>query len=271
MPSSTDETPVLCRSSVVSFSLFSLLFFFFPLRLQYGFVSFFHRHCFIYFFVPPAASPPSRVSFVSRCHRRWEFPRLLIPPSTPHINIVAFPWNNIICRRGRLIMACLCILGVCIPYSALLPLAAFLLRYISAPLANLKVLIKKFLHWAGLLSSSDISVDCCASSDSAASCCYPKRYGAASKEAVMTITSEKEWEEHHSNYETIICKFTATWCKPCKLIEPHFQLIAEEYRRSDSAAFVKVRESCRFFYSAEVTIVNVCMSLQYFSLSFSSI
>jgi len=137
-------------------------------------------------------------------------------------------------------MACLCILGVCIPYSALLPLAAFLLRYISAPLANLKMLIKKFLNWAGLLSSPDVSVHCCANSDSAASCCYPTKNGAASKEAVMSITSVEQWEEHHSNYETIICKFTATWCKPCKSIEPHFQLIAKEYSRSDSAAFVKV-------------------------------
>lgn len=36
----------------------------------------------------------------------------------------------------------------------------------------------------------------------------------------------------------VIVKFTATWCKPCKAVEPCFNALAEEYR--NSAHFVSV-------------------------------
>lgn len=63
-------------------------------------------------------------------------------------------------------------------------------------------------------------------------------------EVVTCIKSMEQWEDHHAKYETVICKFTASWCKPCKKIEPSFQLFAEEYHRSrtdgKNISFVKV-------------------------------
>jgi len=62
---------------------------------------------------------------------------------------------------------------------------------------------------------------------------------------VVTCTkSVEQWEDHHAKYDTVICKFTASWCKPCKKIEPRFQLLAEEYHSSSTegknVSFVKV-------------------------------
>jgi thiol-disulfide isomerase/thioredoxin len=155
-------------------------------------------------------------------------------------------------------MAMLCICGVCIPYSAILPLLAFLFRYMAEPLAKLSRLIKKFLPWAGNSKDSTAKTGGDDATDTgkhpnsiiSSSCCREEIIEETSsvvegkKEVVTTIKSMKQWQDHHAKYETVICKFTATWCKPCKLIEPQFHLLAEEYYNSrakeDRVSFVKV-------------------------------
>lgn len=156
-------------------------------------------------------------------------------------------------------MAMLCICGVCIPYSAILPLLAFLFRYMAGPLAKVSRLIKKFLPWAGLSRDStvktggDDATGKHTNSVVSSSCCREEIIVETNSmveeksEVVTSIKSMKQWEDHHAKYETIICKFTATWCKPCKLIEPQFHLLAEEYYNSrteeDRVSFVKVNRS----------------------------
>jgi len=156
-------------------------------------------------------------------------------------------------------MAMLCICGVCIPYSALLPLVAFLFKFMGEPFFQLVRLIKKLLPWAGPkpgsnttkgdadstssqhINSSTLSSNACCRQD-----IVEKNINNLGRkiEVVTCIKSMEQWEDHHAKYDTVICKFTASWCKPCKKIEPRFQLLAEEYHSSSTegknVSFVKV-------------------------------
>jgi thiol-disulfide isomerase/thioredoxin len=167
-------------------------------------------------------------------------------------------------------MAMLCICGVCIPYSALLPLIAFLFRFMAKPFSKIMELIENVLPWTtdpkteshatqvatiGTSTSQNTNV-----TSSSTTCCRQDmaeeiiNNSGRINEVVTCIKSMEQWEEHNANYETVICKFTASWCKPCKKIEPSFQLLAEEYHRSrtdrKNISFVKV--------TMFVSIVGTC-------------
>lgn len=46
---------------------------------------------------------------------------------------------------------------------------------------------------------------------------------------VQIIQDESEWKSLKSKKETIILKFTADWCSPCKAISPLFQELSQKY------------------------------------------
>lgn len=127
-------------------------------------------------------------------------------------------------------MAACCIGGVCIPYSAILPLLALALKWLAAQLAAMGLLPDSVVQRFGLQKTASSSVDnydCCSQPSTATK-------GSAS---VRTVESVEEWEELLGQQGVVVVKFTATWCKPCKEIAPHFEKLSAEYPQ---AVFVQV-------------------------------
>jgi len=115
-------------------------------------------------------------------------------------------------------MSTLCIGGVCIPYSAIIPFIMMGLKYL--------------LNYFKFQKEEKKSVEgggCC---DLTSSCCSKKTttavYDAPTK--VQVIESEEEWDTTFlQKKETIVIKFTATWCSPCKKISPFYAQMAQKY------------------------------------------
>jgi len=141
-------------------------------------------------------------------------------------------------------MTACCIGGVCIPYSAILPLLAILIKYLVAPLVRAGLLPPKVASWFGVnVTTGEIQKCNTKITTGNESCdCVDK------VSAVTTITSEEHWnsfiQSRHKQSKVpksiVIAKFTATWCKPCKAIDPHFQSLASKYANYKSHSFVKV-------------------------------
>ncbi|GKY99499.1 hypothetical protein MPSEU_000904100 [Mayamaea pseudoterrestris] len=135
-------------------------------------------------------------------------------------------------------MALCCIGGVCIPYSALLPLLVWGLRWIIEKLSSFGLLPKSLEAW--LLTTLQLQprrkkekVDDC--------CNMSKTETVASLEAddgcVGVVASLQEWIQLLHSNEIVVAKFTASWCAPCKSIQPVFASLAAEHT---NAIFVTI-------------------------------
>jgi thioredoxin 1 len=159
-------------------------------------------------------------------------------------------------RQNLAKMALCCIGGVCIPYSAILPLLIIGLQWLLRKLAAAGLLpdaASQFL--ARVLPAAPPSTDgnsACSGGGNTQSdaCCNGAasnhiRRGKHSKREdstlplpndgiVHTITSEEEWSDLLASTKSlatsavIVCKFTAKWCKPCREISPLFDKLAAE-------------------------------------------
>lgn len=165
-------------------------------------------------------------------------------------------------------MSCLCIGGVCIPYTALLPVLLIGLQWIAAQFAKVGLLpefvAKRLgLNSAGQKQKLEDKTDKC--DDKA---CCTKKTTDRSESAATTATSDtsasyegegpppflpprpppfaprnaeeagvehidnlERWEEVFTSRKnsTLIVKFTAEWCKPCKKIQPAYVMLAGKY------------------------------------------
>jgi thioredoxin 1 len=140
-------------------------------------------------------------------------------------------------------MTLCCIGGVCIPYSALVPLAVWCVQWLVEKLG-----LKSYIPdaWWNLLQPSssskankDSKKSLTAEQESLSSCCSTT---ASTPESsvhddvtskaglVRSIDSEEEWEAlllaSKTKEVVVIAKFTATWCKPCHAIQPVFEALA---------------------------------------------
>lgn len=92
-------------------------------------------------------------------------------------------------------MSC-CIGGVCIPYTAIVPMVLLGLKWIVTKLAYVGLLPSSVVQWLGLSQREQTNVDCCSETNA------PTK--------VMEITSEEQWNELMAKKEMILVKFTAT-------------------------------------------------------------
>lgn len=120
-------------------------------------------------------------------------------------------------------MALCCIGGVCIPYSALIPLAVYALKWLLQMLVQFGILpksfhehITSFLHPKAqkLPHPQERSISSLGSSSSG--------------DVVRKIASVEEWVTI-TEQPRVIVKFTAAWCAPCKTIQPAFVDLASEH------------------------------------------
>mmetsp|Transcript_20984 Transcript_20984/g.42327 ORF Transcript_20984/g.42327 Transcript_20984/m.42327 type:complete len:194 (-) Transcript_20984:457-1038(-) len=139
-------------------------------------------------------------------------------------------------------MAAICIGGVCVPYTAVLPLLALALKWLAAKLATFGLLPKSAARKLGLdLGTSPSRVKKEATPSEPASSPEPVPAGSSSAEvAVREIDTIEDWEEELSSSGStsrpLVAKFTADWCKPCKAIDPFFCELATKY----NARFVRI-------------------------------
>lgn len=148
-------------------------------------------------------------------------------------------------------MALCCIGGVCIPYSAIIPLIIYGIQWLLK-----KMILAGFFPAAlnealsRVLPSSNKPDDACCNGSSKPSLRRGKQSkgstsaplfqtsSCCSDSVVSAIKSDEEWERLLvAENSVVICKFTAAWCKPCKKIEPHFAALAAA---SSASRFVTV-------------------------------
>lgn len=98
-------------------------------------------------------------------------------------------------------MSTLCICGVCIPYSAIVPFALYCLKWLAQKL--------NFISGKTVEPESAASPSCCATNGEAAE--------------IRAVNSMEEWAQLVKGSEhAIVVKFSASWCKPCHRMQPTF-------------------------------------------------
>jgi thioredoxin 1 len=147
-------------------------------------------------------------------------------------------------------MSVCCLFGVCIPYSAILPFLLIALQYIAKPLYNAGLLPNVIAQYLGLTRAAATSVadddDDKKTGCSDSSCCNTARSTVSddtdetSDGEVMTIDSTEQYEATLSKYKTVVVKFTAEWCKPCKMIHPFYKQLSERYSKNTNSKFIIV-------------------------------
>ncbi len=120
-------------------------------------------------------------------------------------------------------MSACCLFGVCVPYSAILPLLLIVLQYIAKPLHSAGLVPDSIARRLGLTSttSNGKSDETCVKK----SCCNETQEENEEKledDIVVTIQSSEDYTKIVSKYNIVIIKMTAEWCKPCKLIHPFY-------------------------------------------------
>eukprot|EP00579_Thalassiosira_antarctica_P007344 CAMPEP_0201883300 /NCGR_PEP_ID=MMETSP0902-20130614/15341_1 /ASSEMBLY_ACC=CAM_ASM_000551 /TAXON_ID=420261 /ORGANISM="Thalassiosira antarctica, Strain CCMP982" /LENGTH=195 /DNA_ID=CAMNT_0048412055 /DNA_START=65 /DNA_END=649 /DNA_ORIENTATION=+ len=141
-------------------------------------------------------------------------------------------------------MTCLCIGGVCIPYSALLPVLLIGLQWIASQFAKVGLLPESISKRLGLNSAgkkqqvdNSCDVGCClgkstsrSESVSTTTTTTTSDDDEGNEEGVEHIDNLERWEEVFTacKNSTLIVKFTAEWCKPCKAIQPAYVSLASK-------------------------------------------
>ena len=136
-------------------------------------------------------------------------------------------------------MAMICICGICIPYSSLIPILVVLFK----PIWDY---ISKYMGWdKKQKNSGDTPNQCATKTDSCCSASNPE-YNSKGDEGGDKISDnsskyfadtnsiylqdEMNWTDIIQSESYTVCKFTATWCKPCKRMQPVFEELASTYK-----------------------------------------
>ena len=118
-------------------------------------------------------------------------------------------------------MSLCCIGGVCIPYSALVPLLVYALKWVLQKLSDWG-LLPAVIHdrLKGL-------VPCPTKKPGDSSCCQTTAPANDEEdELVHTIRNKQQWNALLDANATVVCKFTADWCSPCKRLAPVYKSLA---------------------------------------------
>ena len=140
----------------------------------------------------------------------------------------------IILRHPLLTMALCCIGGVCIPYSALLPLLVWGLRWLVEKMAAFGLLPKSLEAW--LLTTLQIQSNKRTTDD----CCKTEAQGSVSPSRspdrnIEEVESMNDWNKLRQSNDMVVAKFSASWCSPCKAIQPLYASLAAKHTKAKFA------------------------------------
>mmetsp|Transcript_49515 Transcript_49515/g.139365 ORF Transcript_49515/g.139365 Transcript_49515/m.139365 type:complete len:176 (-) Transcript_49515:69-596(-) len=114
----------------------------------------------------------------------------------------------------------LCIGGVCVPYTAVLPIVILALKWVAVRLAQMGLLPKAV--------GDALQVSFTANADEKEAV---EEITAAGPSTVKTLESS---EDFHALLEKkdhkVVCKFTASWCKPCHKIQPFYEKLSSHFK-----------------------------------------
>jgi thioredoxin 1 len=163
-------------------------------------------------------------------------------------------------------MACICIGGICIPYTALLPMLLIGLRWIASQFARVGLLPEFVARRLGLSMTTnangggqlcnEVGRGCCGNDEGMKRSVAPSSSSSSSLDrndggvdgggggGVEHVDDLSRWESifsSHSTHESnsLFVKFTADWCKPCKSIHPAYASLSHS-RHGPSRKFVTV-------------------------------
>jgi len=139
-------------------------------------------------------------------------------------------------------MSVCCIGGVCIPYTAIVPLLLLGLKWLAEKLARLGLLPDFVVQHLGLAAvaaaQKERESSCCDTTNTTASSSTSlSNNNKNSGKLVHSVESMEDWTFIKQNHEVIVVKFTAAWCRPCKEVAPVFTRLSEKY---ENAHFVQV-------------------------------
>mmetsp|Transcript_17164 Transcript_17164/g.28514 ORF Transcript_17164/g.28514 Transcript_17164/m.28514 type:complete len:201 (+) Transcript_17164:74-676(+) len=130
-------------------------------------------------------------------------------------------------------MALCCIGGVCVPYTAIVPVLLLVLKWLASKLAALGLLPDSVMKALGVSAASNDKSICSSSSDGKS--CSKSIKAAAVPSAPTTVQIVHEDNEDlvqtlvTQKKETVVLKFTATWCRPCQAIAPVYAELCTQY------------------------------------------
>jgi thiol-disulfide isomerase/thioredoxin len=168
-------------------------------------------------------------------------------------------------------MSAICICGVCVPYSAIIPLLLVVLQYIARPLYQMGLIPDGLAKKLGITIHTDsggggggTDGNKCCDSDAASVGVAGRMESTVSNDTTTTTTTTTTNSDNDNDItditaeptatileisskdeltlfmnqqkETIvILKFTAEWCKPCKAIHPFYQQLALQHHIMNTA------------------------------------
>ncbi|CAB9516148.1 Thioredoxin H-type [Seminavis robusta] len=120
-------------------------------------------------------------------------------------------------------MSTICFGGICVPYTAVMPLLFLGLRWLLQKAIELG-LIPKSVQEKLFPSSTKYAPT------------ETSREVSGGSGGVTVVESEEAFREILKN-PYVVCKFTAAWCKPCQKVHPEYVQLSKQFT---SASFITV-------------------------------
>eukprot|EP00339_Tiarina_fusa_P018789 CAMPEP_0117020486 /NCGR_PEP_ID=MMETSP0472-20121206/15573_1 /TAXON_ID=693140 ORGANISM="Tiarina fusus, Strain LIS" /NCGR_SAMPLE_ID=MMETSP0472 /ASSEMBLY_ACC=CAM_ASM_000603 /LENGTH=188 /DNA_ID=CAMNT_0004725717 /DNA_START=103 /DNA_END=669 /DNA_ORIENTATION=- len=122
----------------------------------------------------------------------------------------------------------LCIGGVCVPYTAVVPICILCFKWLIGKLAQMGLLPKAVQDLLQVYGPSPATT----TEEKSACCAAPAGAGAeggGGPSLVKALESDEDFQSFLKESDKVICKFTATWCKPCHKIQPFYEQCSSKY------------------------------------------
>ena len=165
-----------------------------------------------------------------------------------------------------------CFCGVCIPYNAIWPIiliaAKYLWDWVQVHVLGREVKAEKGKAGVKDDAKSEAGASCCSGKAEVSDCAAKNKSSGTSSVKSSTypashfyLTEEHDLSAILKDAPTVL-KFTASWCKPCKKMEPFVDVLSrqEEYRHIHFVSVdVDENEDVMTEYSVTGIPVFVCM------------